>query len=143
MKEIILYVAVLMLSFSINAQTSTIENDPLFDQYAKAYKTSSQSGNGKNYETAFINFYNKFNSNKEYTKFEKSNNKERWLEKNFSKIKFQTSAEALNAYQEIERLKSLLEKDSNEVIALYNELLKKYDREVIYSTVKAKVWSEL
>jgi len=142
MKKII-YITVLMLSFSINAQTSTIKNDALFDQYVKAYKTASQSGNGKNYETALQNFYAKFNNNKEFIKFEKNNNKERWLGKNFSKINFQTSEDALSTYREIEKLKDLLEMESNEVISLYNELLKKYDREVIYSTMKTQVWSNL
>src|SRR5690606_38499448 len=96
MKNLI-YSIILIASSNLYAQSS-IESDALFLKYEKAYLEMGSSNLGRDYEQANQNFYSNFTDHKERNKFSKSNDKEKWLNKNYKKTAFGSAAEAVNSY---------------------------------------------
>jgi len=139
MKNLI-YSIVLIASSSIYAQ-SGIESDALFLKYEQEYLKMGTSNLGRNYEQANQNFYSKFIDHKERNKFSKSKDKENWLTKNYKKTAFTSAAEAVSSYNNIVSAKEAMDKVSNEIQEIRNELLKKYDVNLIWNTLQARIKS--
>ena len=137
MKNLI-YSIVLIASSSIYAQ-SGIESDALFLKYEQEYLKMGTSNLGRNYEQATASFYSKFTDYKELNKFNKSKDKENWLTKNFKKTGFTSATEAVSSYNSIVSAKEAKTKESNEIQEIRNELLKKYDVNLIWNTLQTKI----
>ena len=124
MKNLI-YIFLLIASTNLYAQ-SGIENDALFLKYEQEYLRIGTSNLGRDYELANRNFHTNFIDHKERNKFAKSKDKESWLTKNYKKTTFSSATEAVNAYNNMLNAKAALDKHTNEVQAIRNELLKQY-----------------
>ena len=133
-----IYAIILIASSSIYAQTS-IENDALFLKYEQEYLKMSTSNLGVQHEQANKEFNSSFNSSKETNKFAKSKDKESWLTKNYKKTTFSSATEAVNAYNNMVNAKAALDKQTNEVQEIRNELLKKYDVNLIWETLQTRI----
>ena len=137
MKKLI-YIIILMASLNIYAQNA-IETDELFLKYEQEYLKAGSSKDGYNYELANKNFTSKFNDYKQWGKFVKSKDKERWLSKNFSKTEFSSADEALQAYNDMVNFDKSLKERNNAIQEIRNELLKKYDETLIWETLQARL----
>ena len=137
MKNLI-YSIILIASSNIYAQ-SGIESDALFLKYEKAYLEMGSSNLGRNYEQANQNFYSNFTDHKERNKFSKSKDKEKWLNKNYKKTAFVSSTEAVNSYTSMVNAQEAIDKMSNDIQAVRNELLKKYDVNLIWTTLQNRI----
>ena len=137
MKNLI-YSLILIASSSIYAQ-SGIESDAQFLKYEQAYLKMSSSNDGENYEIAAHDFYSKFTDYKERSKFSKSNDKEKWLNKNYKKTAFGSAAEAINSYTTMVNAQEAINKSSNDLQEIRNELLKKYDVNLIWDTLQNRI----
>ena len=137
MKNLI-YSIILIASSSIYAQ-SGIENDALFLKYEQEYLKMGTSNLGRDYEQANQDFYSKFTDHKERNKFSKSNDKEKWLNKNYKKTAFSSSTEAVNSYTAMVNAQEAINKVSNDVQEIRNELLKKYDVNLIWDTLQNRI----
>jgi len=137
MKKLI-YIIILIASTSIYAQNA-IETDELFLKYEQEYLKTGNSEDGRNYELANKNFYSKFNDYKQRNKFQKSKNKESWLNKNFSKTKFGSVNEALQAYKDMVNFDKSIKERINSTQEIRNELLKKYDETLIWETLQTRL----
>ena len=137
MKSII-YIIILIFSTGLYAQ-SAIETDELFLKYEKEYVNSSERMNyGRDYENAITSFQSKFSDQKNSKAFAKSKNKERWLERNFSKIAFNSADEALDSYARLNQAKENLDRANNKLGDLHKELSKKYDVALIWETLQSR-----
>ncbi len=137
MKNLI-YSIILIASSSIYAQ-SGIENDALFIKYEQAYLQIGVSNLGRDYEQSNQNFYSKFTDYKERNKFSKSKDKEKWLSKNYKKTAFGSAAEAMNSYTAMVNAQEAINKESNDIQEIRNELLKKYDATLIWNTLQDRI----
>lgn len=137
MKNLI-YSIILIASSNIYAQ-SGIESDALFLKYEKAYLEMGSSNLGRDYEQANQNFYSNFTDYKERNKFSKSKDKEKWLSKNYKKTAFVSSTEAVNSYTSMVNAQEAIDKMSNDIQAVRNELLKKYDVNLIWTTLQNRI----
>lgn len=137
MKNLI-YSIILIASTNIYAQ-SGIESDALFLKYEKAYLEMGSSNLGRDYELANKNFYTNFTDYKERNKFIKSNDKEKWLNKNYKKTAFNSATEAVGSYNSMLSAKEALDKRSNGIQEIRNELLKKYDVNLIWDTLQNRI----
>jgi len=138
MKSII-YIIILIFSTGLYAQ-SAIETDELFLKYEKEYVNSSERMNyGRDYENAITSFQSKFSDQKNSKAFAKSKNKERWLERNFSKTAFNSANEALDSYAKINQAKENLDRANNKLGDLHKELSKKYDVALIWETLQSRL----
>ncbi|SFN20523.1 hypothetical protein SAMN05421741_102101 [Paenimyroides ummariense] len=137
MKNLI-YSIILIASSNIYAQ-SGIESDALFLKYEKAYLEMGSSNLGRDYEQANQNFYSNFTDHKERNKFSKSKDKEKWLNKNYKKTSFVSSTEAVNSYTSMVNAQEAIDKMSNDIQAVRNELLKKYDVNLIWTTLQNRI----
>src|SRR5690606_15185390 len=137
MKKLI-YIIILIASTSIYAQNA-IETDELFLKYEQEYLKTGNSEDGRNYELANKNFYSKFNDYKQRNKFKKSKNKESWLNNNFSKTKYGTVNEALQAYKDMVNFDKSIKERINSTQEIRNELLKKYDETLIWETLQTRL----
>lgn len=138
MKSII-YIIILIFSTGLYAQDA-IETDELFLKYEKEYMNYSERRNyGIEYENANASFQSKFSDQKNSKAFAKSKNKERWLERNFSKIAFNSANEALDSYAKINQAKENLDRANNKLGDLHKELSKKYDVSLIWETLQSRL----
>ena len=138
MKSII-YIIILIFSTGLYAQ-SAIETDELFLKYEKEYVNSSERINyGRDYENAITSFQSKFSDQKNSKAFANSKNKERWLERNFSKIAFNSADEALDSYARLNQAKENLDRANNKLGDLHKELSKKYDVALIWETLQSRL----
>ena len=137
MKNLI-YIFLLIASTNLYAQGG-IENDELFLKYEQEYMNMLNASHGAVYEQAATTFYAKFNSDKEKAKFFKTTDKDRWLTKNVSKTKFSSASEAVSAYTTLVNAKTALDNSSKTVEDLRNELIKKYDADLLWKTLKARI----
>ena len=94
---------------------------------------------GRNYEQATASFYSKFTDYKELNKFNKSKDKENWLTKNFKKTGFTSATEAVSSYSNMIAIQAGINKASNDVQEIRNELLKKYDTNLIWDTLQTRI----
>lgn len=133
-----IYIIFLIASSSIYAQ-NTIESDALFLKYEQEYLKLGSSTSGPEYELANKNFYSKFTDNKVKNKFEKTKDKQRWLEKNYKKTEFGSIAEAVSSYNDMLSLQDSINKVSNDIQEIRNELLKKYDVNLIWETLQTRI----
>ena len=140
MKNLI-YSIILIASSSIYAQ-SGIENDGLFLKYEQEYLKMGTSNLGRDYELANRNFYKNFTDHKERNKFSKSNDKEKWLNKHYKKTAFSSAMEAVNSYNYMVGLQEAINKSSNDLQEIRNELLKKYDVNLIWDTLQTRIKSK-
>lgn len=137
MKNLI-YSIILIASSNLYAQSS-IESDALFLKYEKAYLEMGSSNLGRDYEQANQNFYSNFTDHKERNKFSKSKDKEKWLNKNYKKTSFVSSTEAVNSYTSMVNAQEAMDKMSNDIQVVRNELLKKYDVNLIWTTLQNRI----
>ena len=137
MKNLI-YSIILIASSNIYAQ-SGIESDALFLKYEKAYLDMSTSRNVEDYELASKNFYSKFTDYKERNKFSKSKDKEKWLNKNYKKTAFSSATEAVTSYTNMVNTQEAIDKVSNDIQEIRNELLKKYDVNLVWETLQRRI----
>lgn len=134
MKNII-YIIILIASSNIYAQNG-IENDELFLKYEQEYFNKSKLVDIENYEFANKDFYSKFNDHKEKDKFRNTKDKERWLNKNLKKTQFKSENEAIESYNKIVSSKEVIDGFNNDIKEIRNELLKKYDVNLIWETLQ-------
>jgi len=134
-------IIVLIFSTSVFAQ-SGIENDELYLKYENAYIAGRNSTSGPKYETAKGKFYASFKSYKDVSKFEKSNDKEKWLAKNYSKLHVRNADEALTLYNDYITIKTEMYGNVVEVQNNYNELVKKYGVNLVWETLQNRIKSQ-
>lgn|SRR5690606_16842137 len=138
MKSIICII-IMIFSSGLYAQ-SLIETDELYLKYEKEYINSSERVKyGVEYENAVASFYSNFNDPKRLKDFSKNKNKERWLQKNFSKIAFNSVEEALQAYSKLNQAKQNLDEANNKLRNLHKELMQKYDAALILKTLQYRL----
>ena len=140
MKNLI-YSIILIASSSIYAQ-SGIESDALFLKYEQEYLKMGTSNLGRDYELANRNFYKNFTDHRERNKFSNSKDKEKWLNKNYKKTAFSSATEAVNSYTSMVNAQEAINKVSNDIQEIRNELLKKYDVNLIWATLQTRIKSK-
>ena len=133
-----IYILVLIVSTNLYAQ-SGIENDELFLKYEQAYLNMNSQNEFNNYEQATKNFYTSFVNYKDRSKFTKTKDKERWLNKNYSKLKLNSATEALNLYNALINSKAIIDSKNKVVEDTRNELLKKYDVNLVWETLQNRI----
>lgn len=133
-----IYAIILIASSSIYAQTS-IENDALFLKYEQEYLKFGKSNLSEDYEQANKDFNSKFTNYKDLIKFRNNNDKERWLTKNYKKTQFTTAQEAVSSYNNIVISSYKLKKSSSDLQEIRTELLKRYDENLIWQTLQARI----
>lgn len=136
MKNII-YCIALIFSSNIYSQND-IEKDQLFLKYEEEYVNLTISDYVTKYEEANRDFNKKFDYKRKKT-FEKSKNKERWLQNNYSKIAFNSPNEALESYANLNKAKLNLDEVSNKVDNLHKELIQKYGVTLIWETLQSRL----
>lgn len=138
MKNLI-YIFLLIASTNLYAQGG-IENDEMYLKYEQEYLKSIYSSTvGPDYERAKKYFYDSFKDYRDRSKFEKAKEKERWLIKNYSKLNVKDSTEALSLYNTFIESKELLDNNNKFVGGIRNELLKKYDVNLIWETLQTRI----
>ena len=138
MKSIICAIIV-VFSTGLYAQTA-IETDELFLKFEKEYVNFSERVNyGREYENTTGSFYSNFNDPKRLKAFENSKNKERWLQKNFSKTAFSSANEALDSFAKLNQAKQNLDYANNKLGDLHKELSQKYDTTLIWETLQSRL----
>ncbi len=137
----LIYIFILIASSNIYSQTD-IEIDELFIKYEQEYLKMNSLGEIDNFELANKNFYSKFSNYKERYKFEKNKDKERWLNKNHKRTDFNSATEAIDAYNHLVSSKEAIDKMSNNIQEIRNELLKKYDVNLIWETLQTRIKSK-
>ncbi|RRA91095.1 hypothetical protein [Paenimyroides viscosum] len=133
-----IYILVLIVSTNLYAQ-SGIENDELFLKYEQAYLNMNSQNEFNNYEQAIKNFYTSFVNYKDRSKFTKTKDKERWLNKNYSKLNLNSATEALNLYNALINSKAIIDSKNKVVEDTRNELLKKYDVNLVWETLQNRI----
>ncbi len=133
-----IYILVLIVSTNLYAQ-SGIENDELFLKYEQAYLNMNSQNEINNYEQATKNFYTSFVNYKDRSKFTKTKDKERWLNKNYSKLNLNSATEALNLYNALINSKAIIDSKNKVVEDTRNELLKKYDVNLVWETLQNRI----
>jgi len=136
MKNIICIV-ILMFATGLYAQ-STIETNELYLKYEKEYINLTTSDYVTKYEEANREFQMRFD-NKRKGSFQKSKNKERWLQKNFSKTAFSSANEALDSFAKLNQAKQNLDLANNKLRDLHKELSEKYDVTLIWETLQSRL----
>lgn len=136
MKNIICIV-ILMFATGLYAQ-STIETNELYLKYEKEYINLTTSDYVTKYEEANREFQMRFD-NKRKGSFQKSKNKERWLQKNFSKTAFSSANEALDSFAKLNQAKQNLDLANNKLGDLHKELSEKYDVTLIWETLQSRL----
>lgn len=133
-----IYIILLIASSSIYAQTG-IENDALYLKYEQEYLNLGTSKLGVTYEYANRDFYSQFQDYKVLHKFRGTKNKEKWLTKNFDKTNFKSADQALTAYNHLLDSKDALDKSIENMQQIRNELLKKYNENLIWETLQNRI----
>lgn len=145
MMKNIIYLIFLVISTSGFAQTSTIVNDELFLKYEKEYLNYLVETDPKELQIldqAEISFYKMFNDVKDIKKFRKSKDQEKWLQKHITKTKFANVNEAQKTYSDLVVLKEKLHNRGALSLDLLDQLLKKYEPELIWETLKTRIKSK-
>ncbi len=138
MKNLI-YIIVLIASTNIYAQSSIV-TDELYLKYEKAnLDVIKNPTNGHNYELAITTFYSNFTDYKERIKFDKSKDKENWLNKNYKKTAFKSADEGVAVYNNLLKSKEAIDGVRNNIQEIQNELLKKYDANLISETLRNRL----
>lgn len=142
MMKSIIYLIFLVISASGFAQSSTIVNDELFLKYEKEYLNYLNNIDSSELQTldkAEASFYNMFNDVKDIAKFIKNKNQENWLQRNVSKTKYTDVSEAQKAYSDLMVLKQKLHNEGALSRDLLDQLVKKYEPELIWETLKSRI----
>ena len=137
----ILYIILLIFSSSVFAQSSIV-TDELYLKYEKAYTNYHNSRDFQEYQKLDKmdgDFYKSFNNAKALNSYRKSKDPLKWLQKNLSKTTFSNIDEAHKLYNDILAIRQKLESEAMVHIELFNQLLKKYDSEIIWNTLKARL----
>lgn len=140
MKNII-YLLFLIVSTNVFAQ-SEIVNDELYLKYEKEYLkylVETDSNELQILDQSDISFYRMFNDVKDIKKFRKSKDQEKWLQKNINKTKFANVNEAQKTYSDLVVLKEKLHNRGALSLDLLDQLLKKYEPELIWETLKTRI----
>lgn len=129
-----------IFSMNIYSQTTSIETDPLYLQFEKEYANLSASNNlVKDADAKTSDFNSKLGNDKNREKFYKNKDKGRWLTKNISKTSFSSVDEALKDLDKVSKLQNELALSRSEVDRLRGELIKKYNSELIWTTLKTRL----
>lgn len=133
----------LLFVFSTNAfcQDTNIKNDELFLQYVTEYvKYTKNRTSSEKQEQALISFNSKLGNNHKILKsFEKAEDKNLWLKKNYKKTMFKDLNEAQTIYSKHLEIQFQSDNEAKELMRLNDELLKKYDSLVIWEALKEKI----
>ena len=143
MKNII-FCLLFVFSTSAFCQDSNIKNDKLFLQYVNEYLNYNNiRSSSEELEHALNDFNSKLgNNHKTLKSFEKAENKNLWLKKNYRKTMFKDLNEAQTIYTKYLEIQFQFDNDAKELMRLNNELLKKYDSLVIWQALKEKLNSK-
>lgn len=140
MKNIICFI-LFAVSVTMYSQNGSIVNDQLYLQYENAYVNyhvkvaSSISDLDRSIGEFNANFINE----KTFVSFNKSNDKIKWLNKNYKKTGFQNATQAVSLYSAIVQLEEYRTEMGQDLLMLYNELLAKYDNLQIYNALKQRL----
>jgi len=137
----IFYILLLICSTNVFAQ-SGIVTDELFLKYEKAYTeyvNSRKATNFQNLDKMESDFYKSFKDIKALKSFQKSKKPAQWLEKNISKLTYSTVAEAVKSYNDISDIKEQNLADAKVHTDLLDQLLKKYDKQIIWDALKSRL----
>lgn len=136
----IFYILAFAFTIGMFAQ-APIETDPLYLQYEAEYLNHGDRNKyGQEYEQAVNEFYLKFsNDQKRFKAFHDSKDKERWLERNYSRLAFQSAQQAVDSYQNLLTAKQNLDDANNKLKVLYEELKTKYDHTLIWQTLQNRI----
>jgi glucosamine 6-phosphate synthetase-like amidotransferase/phosphosugar isomerase protein len=143
MKNII-FCLLFVFSTSAFCQDANIKNDELFLQYVTEYVNYSKNRSpSEKLEQALISFNSKLgNNHKTLKSFEKAEDKNLWLKKNYRKTMFKDLNEAQTIYTKYLEIQFQFDNEAKELMRLNNELLKKYDSLVIWQALKEKLNSK-
>lgn len=129
-----------IFSMNIYSQTTSIETDPLYLQFEKEYeKVSINNTLVKDIDMKISDFNYKLGDDKTRVKFYKNKDKERWLTKNISKTSFPSVEQALQDLDKIAKLQDQLAMLGSEAGKLREELLKKYNSDLVWKTLKSRL----
>lgn len=129
-----------IFSMNIYSQTTSIETDPLYLQFEKEYeKVSINNTLVKDIDMKISDFNYKLGDDKTRVKFYKNKDKERWLTKNISKTSFSSVEQALQDLDKIAKLQDQLAMLGSEAGKLREELLKKYNSDLVWKTLKSRL----
>lgn len=129
-----------IFSMNIYSQTTSIETDPLYLQFEKEYeKISINNTLVKDIDMKISDFNYKLGDDKTRVKFYKNKDKERWLTKNISKTSFSSVEQALQDLDKIAKLQDQLAMLGSEAGKLREELLKKYNSDLVWKTLKSRL----
>jgi|SRR5690554_1785020 len=136
----IFYILAFVFSTGMYAQ-APIETDQLYLKYEAEYlNNADRTKYGQEYEQAASEFYMKFtNDQKRFKAFNDSKDKERWLQRNYSRLSFQSAQQAVDSYQNLLTAKQSLDDANNRLKVLYEELKTKYDHTLIWQTLQDRI----
>lgn len=140
MKNII-FCLLFVFSTSAFCQDTNIKNDELFLQYVTEYvKYTKNRTSSEKLEQVLNSFNSKLGGNQKVLKsFEKAEDKNLWLKKNYRKTMFKDLNEAQTIYSKHLEIQFQSDNEVKELMRLNDELLKKYDSLVIWEALKEKI----
>lgn len=136
----IFYILTFVFSTSLYAQAS-IETDQLYLKYEAEYLDNSDRAKyGRAYEESASDFQMKFGADQKRIKaFNESKDKERWLQRNYSKLSFESAQQAVDLYNSMLTSKQNLDAANDRLKVLYEELKTKYDHTLIWQTLQNRI----
>lgn len=136
MKHLIIAV---FLVCTTNIYSQNIESDPLFLKYENEYHNGALKKLDFNlYEGNLSAFAKSFKDAKAIMNFNKSKDKNRWMQKNLDKTNFSNIGEAMALYNSIIDFEAKQKEASVEITQLNNELEKKYSGKEIFAALKMR-----
>ena len=136
MKHLIIAV---LLVFTTNLYSQNIESDPLFLKYENEYHNGALKKLDFNlYEKNLGAFDKSFKDAKASVSFNKSKDKQRWIEKNLDRTSFSSINEAKALYNSITDFEVKHREASVEIAKLNTELEKKYSGKEIFAALKRR-----
>lgn len=129
-----------VVTSTMYSQTSIV-NDSLYLQYEAAYTKHSLNYSPLIYNLDRISheFYTKLGNGKSLTAFNKSKNKEKWLQKNVKKTSFLDAQEAVFLYTSMKEIEQYQEEQGKEMKELLRKLKQKYDGALIWDALKSRL----
>lgn len=144
MKNINIFIFSLVLYVSCTLNThGQIVQDKVYLDYEAAYIKYGNDVSPIIHELDVLSrdFNQKFDT-KNYSKFLKSKDKEKWLTKNITKTNFLDINEALFMYNTLQEYQNFKLEKSTQLNVLYEALVSKYDKDVVFETLKERLLKE-
>lgn len=133
----VIFFAVASVGYS---QNSSILSDELYLKYEAAYTDYSNktAKTVKELDNATVEFYKKF-TDKTIQSFNKSKDKMKWFKKNVDKTSFENEQQAIALYTSIKSYEDLIANTGKELNIMLQELIVKYDKDLIYQTLRTRL----